>query len=118
VNLVDLHNPLAVFFALAVAHALADFPLQGNFIATQKARSSADSRGEWIVALAAHSVIHAGGVWLVTGSLALGGVELVLHSLIDLGKGESKFGFVTDQIFHVTCKLAYTVLLANDIVGR
>ncbi|MES2921098.1 MAG: DUF3307 domain-containing protein [Verrucomicrobiota bacterium] len=117
-NLVDLHNPLAVFFALAVCHALADFPLQGEYIARQKARGSADSPGAWIVALAAHSLIHAGGVWLVTGSMALGAVELGLHGLIDLGKGERKFGLVTDQILHLSCKLAYTVLIATGIVGH
>ena len=117
-NLVDLHNPLAIFFALAVVHALADFPLQGNFIASQKARSSADSQGEWIVALGAHSLIHAGGVWLVTGSLTLGAVELVLHALIDLGKGERKFGFLTDQALHLACKLGYTVLIVTGAAGH
>jgi Protein of unknown function (DUF3307) len=118
VSVVDLHNPFAVFFALAVSHALADFPLQGEYIAKQKTRGSADSRGAWIVALVAHSLIHAGGVWLVTGSMTLGAVELVLHALIDLGKGERKFGLVTDQVLHLSCKLAYTILIVTGTVGH
>jgi hypothetical protein len=112
VSLVDLQNPLAVFFALAVGHALADFPLQGDYLARQKTRASSTSREEWIVALSAHSLIHAGTVWLITGSMILGGIELVLHALIDLAKGGRKFGLVTDQILHLSCKAAYALALA------
>lgn len=112
-NLVDPQNPLAIFFALAVVHALADFPLQGSYLANQKSRQSATSRDEWIVALSAHSLIHAGGVWLVTGSMALGAIELALHALIDLGKGERKYGLITDQLLHLACKVAYTAWLVS-----
>ncbi len=93
-------------------HALADFPLQGDYIAKQKARRQADSNSVWIVALLAHCVIHAGGVWLVSGSLAFGFTELVLHGLIDFSKGEEKFGLIADQLLHVGCKLAYALVLA------
>lgn len=92
-------------------HALADFPLQGDYIAKQKARRHADNNSVWIVALTAHCVIHAGGVWLASGSLALGCVEFVLHALIDIGKGEEKFGLIVDQLLHVACKLGYTAVL-------
>jgi hypothetical protein len=108
-------GPLAVFAAFLVMHALADYPLQGDFLANQKARDQADSREVWIVALCAHSVIHAGGVWLVSGSLVYGVVEFVLHALIDLGKGEKKFGLMTDQLLHLGCKVVYAILL---IYGR
>ena len=106
-------GPLALFFAFVVIHALADFPLQGDYIARQKSRTLSDSRSDWIVALVAHCVIHAGGVWLVSGSLALAGVEFLLHGVIDLGKGEEKFGIATDQIFHVLCKVAYVLVLTH-----
>lgn len=95
-----------------VVHALADFPLQGSFIARQKSRAHADSRSDWIVALSAHCVIHAGGVWLVSGSLAFAAIGFCLHGLIDLGKGEEKYGIAVDQLFHVTCKLGYVLVLA------
>ena len=106
-------GPLALFAAFVVAHALADFPLQGDYLARQKSRMQATSRSEWIVALSAHCAIHAGGVWLVSGSLAFAAVELVLHGLIDLGKGENKYGLATDQILHLSCKLAYALILTT-----
>ena len=46
-------GPFAVFLALAIAHALADFPLQTAYLAEQKNHQLAASRSEWIVALAA-----------------------------------------------------------------
>ena len=105
-------GPLALFAAFVVIHALADFPLQGDYIAKQKSRRHADTHSVWIVALTAHCIIHAGGVWLVSGSMAFGLAELILHSLIDIGKGEEKFGLVTDQLLHLACKLAYALMLA------
>ena len=111
-SLLIQQGPLALFAAFVVVHALADFPLQGSYLARQKFRKLADSRSDWIIALTAHCVIHAGGVWLVSGSLAFAAAELVLHGLIDLGKGEEKYGGVTDQILHLTCKLAYVLWIA------
>lgn len=108
-------GPFALFFAFVCVHALADFPLQGDYLARQKSRITASSRAEWMVALTAHCLIHAGGVWLVSGSLALGLTELTLHCLIDLGKGEGKYGLVTDQLLHVACKAAYVVLLVYGV---
>lgn len=104
-------GPVALFAAFLVAHALADFPLQGEYLARHKVRSAAGSRSEWMVALWAHSVIHAGGVWLVSGSLAFAAVEWGLHALIDLGKGERKFGLIADQSLHVACKAVYVAVL-------
>ena len=105
------HGPLSLFAAFVVIHALADFPLQGEYLARQKLRRLAHSRCDWIIALSAHCVIQAGGVWLVSGSLAMGAVELVLHGLIDLGKGEGKFGTAADQLLHLGCKLGYVLWL-------
>jgi hypothetical protein len=104
-------GPFALFAAFIVMHTLADFPLQGDYIAKQKARRHADSKSAWVVALMAHGIIHGGGVWLVSGSLVLGCVEMFLHALIDFGKGEERFGLVADQLMHVSCKLAYTLML-------
>ena len=105
-------GPLALFAAFVVVHALADFPLQGSYIARQKSRAHADSRSDWLVALSAHCVIHAGGVWLVSGSLAFAAVEFLLHGLIDLGKGEEKYGIAADQLCHLSCKLGYVLVLS------
>ena len=112
-NLVIQQGPLALFAAFVVIHALADFPLQGEYLARQKSRKRADSGSEWVIALFAHCVIHAGGVWLISGSLAFAAAELILHGLIDFGKGEEKFGLATDQVLHLVCKAAYALLLAK-----
>jgi len=109
-------GPFALFAAFVVMHALADFPLQGSYIARQKSRVLADNRSDWIVALIAHCVIHAGGVWLVSGSLAFAAVEFSLHGLIDLGKGEEKYGIIPDQLLHLVCKLAYALILTHLVV--
>jgi hypothetical protein len=108
-------GPFAVFFAFAIMHALADFPLQGDYIAKQKSRPQADSFSIWVIALSAHCVIHAGGVWLVSGSLAFGIAELGAHAVIDGFKGERKIGIVADQVLHLACKAVYTVLLTSGL---
>nr|WP_226895461.1 DUF3307 domain-containing protein [Luteolibacter marinus] len=105
-----------MFFAFAIAHAMADFPLQGDYLAREKQRKHAGSSLQWFIALTAHSLIHAGGVWLVSGSVVLGAVELVLHWLIDLGKGEGKYGYAADQLLHLGCKAAYVAILAAGII--
>jgi len=111
VNLLIHQGPFALFAALVVAHALADFPLQGSYLASKKIRSKADNFSEYIVALLAHSVIHAGAVWLVSGSLVLGMVEFVLHGIIDSAKGKGKYSILTDHILHLASKLSYVVVL-------
>jgi hypothetical protein len=110
-------GPLALFAAFVVVHTLADFPLQGDWLALQKSRRTAKGKGEWLVALWSHGVIHAGGVWLVSGSLGLGAVELVLHSVIDLGKGEGRYGLVSDQLLHLACKAGYVAALVSGCCG-
>ena len=111
-------GPLALFAAFVVMHALGDFPLQTEYLARQKSRKLADSRSDWLVALSAHCVIHAGGVWLVSGSLAIAAAEFILHCLIDLGKGEGKFGLLTDQALHLCCKLGYVLVMVYALGGR
>lgn len=108
-------GPLALFFAFAISHALADFPLQGDYLARVKQRRKADNLSEWFIALTAHSLIHAGGVWLITGSVTLAAIELLLHWLIDFGKGEGYYGYVADQVLHLSCKVVYVILLANGV---
>lgn len=110
-SILEQSGPLALFFAFAIAHALADFPLQGEYLAKSKVRRTARDRQEWFIALTAHSLIHGGAVWLISGSPVLGAAEVVLHGLIDFGKGEEKFDLATDQVLHLTCKAGYVVAL-------
>lgn len=116
----NLAAAAVVLFALFIGHAIADFPLQGEFLAKAKNRN-ADLSGLfgkipvppylWAHALTAHSLVHAGAVWLVTGSVALALLEFVIHWFIDLGKCENRFSFTADQILHVVCKIIFVVLL-------
>lgn len=108
-----------IFLALAIGHAIMDFPLQGKFLSEAKDRHADVSgyfggdapAGVWIHALTAHSLIHAGAVWVITGSAILGVIELVLHWLIDYAKCEGWTGFHTDQILHYICKLIYAMMI-------
>ncbi|NIP98868.1 MAG: hypothetical protein GWO24_37925, partial [Akkermansiaceae bacterium] len=77
------HNPwgaAVVLFALLISHGVGDFALQSSFLSQAKNRNAkltqffpdgSSPRGLWWNALFAHSLIHAGGVWLVTGSVIL-----------------------------------------------
>ncbi len=114
-----------VFFALLIGHVLADYPLQGSFLSVAKNRHAdltrlfggeAPPRGLWIHALTAHSLVHAGVVWLITGSLALGMVELVLHWAIDFSKCERWTNFTSDQLLHVACKVGYAAVIAFGLM--
>ena len=109
-------GPFALFFAFAIAHALADFPLQGDYLAGMKVRSQANNAQEWFISLTAHSLVQAGGVWIVSGSALLAGAELCLHWLIDFGKGEGKFGYMTDQVLHLACKATYVAVMVLGLL--
>jgi hypothetical protein len=110
-------GPFALFFAFAIVHALADFPLQGDYLAKVKQRAGASSFHEWFMALTAHSLIHAGGVWVITGSVLYGLAEFVLHWVIDFGKGEGRYGFIADQLLHLGCKVVFVILMAAGFQG-
>lgn len=109
---------LSLFFAFAILHSLGDFALQNDFMALAKKRGADLSRffgGDpprlvWIHVLSAHALIQAGGVWLVSGSAVLGGVEFVLHWVIDCVKGEELTSFHVDQFLHHGCKVLYVAL--------
>lgn len=100
-----------MLFVLLAVHALCDYPLQGDFLAKAKNPVAPVSGVPWYMAMGAHSHIHAGGVWLVTGSLYLALVELFLHGLIDLAKCHGKISFNTDQALHFACKFVYVLVM-------
>jgi hypothetical protein len=114
-----------LFFAFAIFHALADFALQNAFIARSKIPgadlsdffgSGRGPRGLWVHSLTAHSLLHGGGVWIVSGSAALGLTEFILHWLIDFIKGRDLISFHLDQILHLSCKLGYAAFIAFAII--
>lgn len=102
---------LQTFALLVVGHAVADYPLQGEFLARAKNRFSPLPGVPWYQALGAHALIHAGVVGIVTGSVLLGVAELLCHMLIDDLKCGQRIGYNLDQLLHVACKLAWVAML-------
>lgn len=102
-------TPLAVFGALVVGHALADYPLQGDFLSRAKNRSAPIPGVPWYQALGAHAIIHGGVVWAITDIWWLGVAELVAHALTDDAKCAGRLSFNQDQAIHVACKAAWAL---------
>lgn len=101
-----------VFAMMAAGHALADYPLQGDFLAKGKNRTNPIHGIPWQHPLAAHSVIHGGFVGVITGSLWLGVAETVAHWFIDDAKCRGRIGYHTDQALHIGCKLIWATVWA------
>lgn len=107
-------------FQFLVGHAAADFVFQPQAMGKGKSRSNDIHRQKdvvdfppWYIWLTAHSLIHGGFVFLVTGYAILGAVEVLLHWIIDFAKCEGCLSFVQDQALHVGCKVAYCILLLS-----
>jgi hypothetical protein len=113
----DVVSAATIFFAFLIGHALGDYPLQSEFMVKGKDRHrpppSPESavKGLWLYCLSSHALIHAGIVWVITGSRILGFTEFVLHWLIDWLKVERKIGFGADQGLHISCKALYVIIL-------
>ncbi len=113
-------SALVMLFALTIGHAFADFPLQGDFLSRGKNRNSppvqlADGKRApenlWAYLMSAHCLIHAGFVWIITGSVVLALAEFFLHLSIDVAKCEGRTSFITDQWLHILTKVAYVGIL-------
>ena len=98
-------------FALMVAgHALADYPLQGDFLAKAKNRFAAIPGVPWYQAMGAHAVIHGAFVAVITGLWWLGVVEMIAHAAIDDRKCAGKMSFNQDQGLHIACKALWAII--------
>ena len=106
---------LTVLILLLCAHALCDYPLQGNFLASAKNHllRRAEQVIPWWHAMAAHCAIHAGAVLLITGSVFLAAAEFVLHFWTDLGKCEGLISDTQDQAIHIGCKVLWAIILVG-----
>lgn len=100
---------------LLVAHALADFPLQGDFLSKAKDPTAVImSTGEriWVWAMGSHCLIHAGFVTVITGNAWLGLAEFVAHGVTDYVKCQRRISFGTDQTIHIACKVLWAGIAA------
>lgn len=103
-------TPVTMMALLLFAHALADYPLQGDFLSKAKNRTAPIVGVPWWQALTAHAVIQAGFVGVITGSIGLAFAEFVAHWLIDDLKCRNRIGFNTDQALHIGCKVAWCLI--------
>lgn len=104
-------SPFELLFALFVAHSLADYPLQGDFLAQGKNRNTALGKLFWPYALSSHAMIHGGFVFLLTGSVWLGLAESIIHAGTDWLKCENKISMLADQAIHYACKAAWVLIV-------
>lgn len=103
---------MVLFFWLLVGHAVADYPLQGDFLARGKNHTAPIPGIPWQQCLFWHALMHGGAVALITGSVALGVAETLIHVGIDYGKCAGRYGFNVDQGLHVACKALWAVVVA------
>jgi hypothetical protein len=104
---------LVLFFQLLVGHAIGDFVLQPNPMSSGKNRHNRlhEQYGEgfppWYYWLSAHSLTHAGIVFIITGSFLFAVLESISHWLIDFGKCEKRYNLHVDQLLHISFKVLY-----------
>ena len=104
----------ATFLAyMLAAHALCDYPLQGDWLSKAKNPKLDLVPGEriWPLALVSHALIQAAAVQLITGSWSLFAIEFCAHFAIDYSKSTGRFGYNTDQYLHIACKIAYALAI-------
>lgn len=103
------HDFYAVLAALVFCHFIADFPLQGDWLAKAKNHTLELIPGEriWLVSLFGHAYIHAMFVYLITGMYFVALAELTTHMWIDYGKSDGKFTYNQDQFLHLWCKVVW-----------
>ena len=106
-------SPIMMLIALLAAHALADYPLQGDFLSKAKNRAAPIPGVPWQQALGAHVVIHGAAVAFITGIWWLFFAEALVHWLTDDAKCRGRISFNVDQGIHVACKLLWWVIAVS-----
>lgn len=129
---------LELMALLVFAHVLADYPMQGAFIALGKNRTKPLAGTPWYQILSAHAVMHGGMAGIVVVAAGLAGnpglfnialpvalAETACHWLIDdwkcrsvarscegLAEGETERhcirSYNIDQSLHLACKVFWT----------
>lgn len=108
-------SPSMMLVALLAGHALADYPLQGEFLAEGKNRHTVIGSRQWPHLLTAHSMIHAGFVGILTGSTWLALAEFCIHWMTDFAKCDKRISFNVDQAIHYCCKVAWWTIAIGAI---
>lgn len=107
---------ISLLILLVLIHALADYPVQGDFLPHGKRRASSFEVLSWRGVLTYHAAIHAGAVFVLTESLLLGLSEFVIHWMTDYLKFRDRIGRSTDQAIHIGCKVIWWILCIGNLV--
>lgn len=102
---------LVTFLLLALGHFMADYALQGDWLAAHKCPASSVegvAPHPWIYVMCGHAATHGLLVYLLVGHPLVALLEFVAHFLIDLAKCRQWFGIHLDQLLHLACKAAWT----------
>lgn len=100
----------SMLFLMIGGHFLADYPLQGDFLARGKNHRAPLPGVPWYQCLVAHCMIQGLVLFFVTGNLVLALFEVAAHLAIDFGKSDGWYGFNFDQVMHILCKIVWCYL--------
>jgi hypothetical protein len=103
-------TPFVMLLALVAAHALCDYPLQGDFLSKAKNRMAPIPGVPWWQAMWAHAAIHGGAVGLITGVWWLGLLETAAHFVIDDEKCRGRLSYNADQLAHLVLKACWVAI--------
>ena len=114
-QMIDVVIFFRTWMILIFGHALSDMALQHEYIGKYKARRTkcidpltGMQITVWPFVLSAHGLINGALVYWITGSVALGLAETILHILIDFCSCERWINLFQDQILHILCKGVWT----------
>ncbi len=104
---------LTIGLFLVIGHFIADYVFQTDAIAIGKNNKINHSHltVPWYYWMLTHSMVHGLAVYLITNSVILLLAEVFAHFLIDFSKCRGWIGLHTDQILHISCKIAYIAVL-------
>ena len=112
-------SALTLFFQLLIGHAIGDFVLQPAPMSSGKNRHNRlkEQHGpgfpDWYYWLSAHSLTHAGIVYVITGNALFALIEAVGHWSVDFIKCDRHINLHQDQAIHLGFKVLYCVLFVT-----
>jgi len=119
---------LILFFCMLVGHVLADFPLQGEYIARGKNGSQPLPATPWWYVLSVHAFLHAAFVfaavqvaWMLRVEVSLtpiwwlAALEFAHHWVVDNAKCHGRIGYLTDQGLHIAFKAIWVAVAVSHL---
>ena len=101
---------LITFIILLFFHFLADYPLQGDFLAKAKNKYNPIPGIPWRHAMFAHCFIHGFFVFLMTGMFTFLIGEIIIHWITDQLKCKGVIDYSSDQLIHIATKMIWAYL--------